>query len=105
MNRDKNATLLDFSLIALGFVLRDAQSDQRSGKTADSGTNGPAAERRTGYLHRAVPVPVGLDDGHQAGAPGQVGEDALGVGAHRAQVDFRPAQVGRVRGRPGAARS
>src|SRR5277367_6270668 len=46
MDRDKNATLLDLSLITLGFVLGNAQSDQGSGKTADSGPNGPAAKRR-----------------------------------------------------------
>jgi hypothetical protein len=45
MNRDKDAALFHFSLITLGFVLGDAQSDQGSGKTADSGTNGSAAER------------------------------------------------------------
>ena len=34
MNRDKNATLLDFSLVALGFVLRYAQSDQGSSEAS-----------------------------------------------------------------------
>jgi hypothetical protein len=43
MNRDKDAALLYFSLVTL---LGNAQSDQSSGKTADSGTNGSAAERR-----------------------------------------------------------
>src|ERR1700692_1226456 len=46
MNGDKDAALLHFSLITLGFVLRDAQSDQGSGQATDSGTNGSASERR-----------------------------------------------------------
>ena len=46
MNRDKDATFLYFALIALGFIFRDAQTDQGSSEPTDAGANGTAAKRR-----------------------------------------------------------
>jgi len=39
----------------------------------------------------AVSVAVGLDDCEQLGATGEVMEDAVAVGADRAEVDLGPA--------------
>src|SRR6478609_9719286 len=44
MNRDKNAAFLDFSFVTLGFILRNAEADQSAGESADSGSDGSAAE-------------------------------------------------------------
>jgi hypothetical protein len=43
MNRDKDATFLYFSFITIGFLLRDAQTDQGTGESTDPGSNGPTA--------------------------------------------------------------
>src|SRR4029077_14312537 len=46
MNRDKDPTFLYFALIALGFVLRYAQTDQGASESADPGADRSAAQGR-----------------------------------------------------------
>ena len=48
---------------------------------------GPARERRAGAGHGTVTVAVGLDDGAQLRAAGQLARQAGAVAFHRAQVD------------------
>jgi hypothetical protein len=55
---------------------------------------GAALEGCVRHWHRSVAVAVRLDHGEKLGAFGQVAEDAVAVGADRAQVDLRPAKRG-----------
>ena len=57
-----------------------------SGNVATQSAEAPAVERRTRDVHRAVPVPLGLDDRPQLGAAGSA-QQRFGVSPDRPEVE------------------